>query len=245
MDNPVLEMRAVTKTFGELVAVNNLTLRINPGEIYGLIGPNGSGKTTTLNMITGLYRPSSGIITVSGYDVQKKSTGARKHVGFVPDNPSAYDQLTGREFLRFVGELYSLERTEREQKINDLLEQYEISDLANGLYGNYSRGTKQKISLIAALLHEPSLLLIDEPMVGLDPSSARITLHLLRQFADRGGAVMVSAHTLPVAEELCTRFGVLAAGQLVGEGERSILLRQARLEEGSLEDIYVALTAGI
>jgi len=245
MANPVLEIKNVTKAFGELYAVKDLTLRVRPGEIYGLIGPNGSGKTTTLNMVAGLYRPTSGVITVQGFDVIKKPTGAKRHIGYVPDNPTAYDRLTGREFLRFVGELFRMDRRERDEKIETLLNEYEIADLSNGLYGGFSRGTKQKMSIIAALLHEPALLLVDEPMVGLDPSSSRTTKRLLRRFADQGGAVLLSAHTLPVAEEICARVGVLAGGSLVGEGEHSILLRQARLEQGTLEDIYVALTTKV
>jgi len=245
MANPVLDIKKVSKTFGKLDAVRELSLVVRPGEIYGLIGPNGSGKTTTLNMIAGLYRPSTGRITVQGYDVVEKPTGAKRHIGYVPDNPAAYDRLTGREFLRFVGELFGMDRDERDEKINQLLSEYKIHGLADGLYEGYSRGTKQKMSMVAALMHDPALMLIDEPMVGLDPASARITTRLLKRFADNGGAVLISTHTLPIAEDICARFGVLAGGRLISEGERSVLMRQAGLQQGSLEDIYLSLTAGL
>ncbi len=245
MANPVLNIKKVYKTFGKLDAVRDLSLVVHPGEIYGLIGPNGSGKTTTLNMVAGLYRPTSGHITVQGYDVVQKPTGAKRHIGYVPDNPSAYDRLTGREFLRFVGELFGMDRDERDDKIDQLLSEYKIHGLADGLYEGYSRGTKQKMSVLAALLHDPALIIIDEPMVGLDPASARITKRMLKRFSDNGGAVLLSTHTLPIAEEICDRFGVLVDGHTICEGEKSVLMRQAGLEQGSLEDIYISLTAGL
>ncbi|MFH1046788.1 MAG: ABC transporter ATP-binding protein [Patescibacteria group bacterium] len=245
MANPVLEVKNIYKTFGQLDAVRDLSFVVRPGEIYGLIGPNGSGKTTTLNIVAGLHRPTSGNVTVQGYDLALKPTGVKRQIGFIPDNPVAYDRLTGREFLRFVGELFDMDRRERDERIELLLGEYKIQDLADGLFGNYSRGTKQKISLIAALLHDPALLLIDEPMVGLDPASVLITKRILRRFADQGGAVLLATHTLSVAEEICQRFGLLTNGRLISEGEKSVLLHQSGLEQGSLEDIFISLTANL
>lgn len=242
MANPVLDINSVTKSFGKLDAVSDLSLVVRPGEVYGLIGPNGSGKTTTLNLVAGLYRPTLGRVTIQGYDIVAEPTNAKQHIGYVPDDPSAFARLTGREFLGLVGELFKMDRRERDEKIDLLLGEFKIHGLADGLYGNYSRGTKQKFSFIAALLHEPALLLIDEPMVGLDPASALTTKKLIRNFADSGGAVLLCAHTLTVAEDICNRFGVLVAGKLVAEGEKSVLMKQADLRSGSLEDIYISLT---
>jgi ABC-2 type transport system ATP-binding protein len=245
MANPVLDIKKVTKTFNRMDAVRNLSIAVRPGEIYGLIGPNGSGKSTTLNMVAGLLRQTSGKIIVQGYDIEEKPTGAKRHIGYVPDNPEAYDRLTGREFLQFVGELFGMDRRDRDQKIESLLGEFKVHGLADGLYGSYSRGSKQKISILAALLHEPALLLIDEPMVGLDPASVLITKRLLMQYADRGGAIMLATHSLAIAEQICHRYGLLVNGELVIEGEKSMLLRHAGMGQGSLEEIYVVLTGNL
>jgi len=245
MANPVLEFKNVTKTFGSLVAVQDLSFVVRPGEIYGLIGPNGSGKTTTLKMIAGLYRPTSGTVLVQGFDAVAASNRAKEHIGFVPDDPMAYDRLTGREFLQFVGELFGMDRVLRDARIEELLGEFGIHGLADALFGGYSRGTKQKITIIAALMHEPELLLIDEPMVGLDPASARTVKRLLVNFAEKGGAILLSTHTLAIADEICGRFGVLKDGRLSVEGSKKQLLRRAKLEEGTLEDVYMAVTAGV
>ncbi|MEA3248751.1 MAG: ABC transporter ATP-binding protein [Patescibacteria group bacterium] len=245
MANPVLEFKNVSKTFGSLTAIKDLSFVVRPGEIYGLIGPNGSGKTTTLKMIAGLYRPTEGSVLVQGYDVVEASTKSKEHIGYVSDEPNAYDRLTGREFLQFVGELFGMDRTLRDARIEELLGEFGIHDLAGALFGGYSRGTKQKMSIIAAFLHEPELILIDEPMVGLDPASARTVKKMLSDYAKDGGAVLLSTHTLPIADEICDKYGVLKEGVLDVEGTKKQLLRRAKLEGGSLEDIYMALTATV
>ncbi len=243
MANPVLEFKNVSKTFGDRTAVQDLSFMVRPGEIYGLIGPNGSGKTTTLKMIAGLYRPTSGNITVQGNDVTEASTKAREHLGYVPDEPMAYDRLTGREFLQFVGELFGMDRALRDERIDSLLGEFGIQDLAGALFGSYSRGTKQKISMIAAFLHGPELIMIDEPMVGLDPASARTVKRMLVEFAGNGGAVLLSTHTLSTADEICGKIGLLKGGKLAAEGTKKQLLRRAKIEKGTVEDIYMSLTA--
>lgn len=244
MKNAALELKSVSKSFGAAVAVDGLSLAIKPGEMYGLIGPNGSGKTTTLKMIVGIYRPTRGRVYVRGIDALAAPTKAKRHIGYVPDDPSAYDLLTGREFLEFVGELYGMSRAERDARIAVLLADYKIGPLADGLFVHYSRGTKQKFSIAAALLHRPSVLLIDEPMVGLDPESAKVTKTLLTDFVQQGGSVLLSTHTLSVADEICDRFGVLKDGKLAAEGTHAELSAQSgRL--GTLEDVYLALTAGV
>ncbi|MBI4457729.1 ABC transporter ATP-binding protein [Candidatus Uhrbacteria bacterium] len=245
MATPTLELKNVTKKFGDLTAVKQLSLHVHPGEIYGLIGPNGSGKTTTIKMIAGLYRPTKGSLKVAGIDTGEGPIAAKRLVGYVPDDPVAYGRLTGREFLEFVGELYGMERDRRDRAIEKLLADYRLGVLADGLFELYSRGNKQKISFIAALLHEPKLLLVDEPMVGLDPESARITERLLQAFADRGGTVLLSTHTLSVAEDVCHRLGILKEGELVEEGRISQLKTAAGMDRGSLTDIYTKIIGGL
>lgn len=238
---PTLEIKGATKRFDGLTAVKNISLHVHPGEIYGLIGPNGSGKTTTLKMVAGLYRPSKGTIKVAGFDVVGSPTKAKQQLGYVPDDPSAYDRLTGREFLQFVGELYGMDRGPRDEKIESLLAAYHLQTLADGYFERYSRGTKQKISILAALLHEPKLLLVDEPMVGLDPESAHVTKQLFRDFAHRGGSILMSTHSLPMAEDVCHRFGILVEGRIITDGRLASLRQEAGLERGDLESCYLRL----
>lgn len=245
MATPTLEIKGVTKKFNGTTAVKNISLHVHPGEIYGLIGPNGSGKTTTIKMAAGLYRPSKGTVRIAGIDIVGSPTKAKRHLGYIPDDPSSYDRLTGREFMQFVGELYDMDRKARDQKIETLLAQYHLQTLADGYFEHYSRGTKQKISILAALLHEPALLLIDEPMVGLDPESAAVTKQLLRDFAHRGGSILVSTHSLPVAQDICHRFGMLVEGRVVADGRLEFLRREAGLDSGDLEQCYMRLARTI
>jgi ABC-2 type transport system ATP-binding protein len=237
-----LELRSLSKSFGGHSAVQHLNLVIEPGEIFGLIGPNGAGKTTTLKMICGLYRPSKGSIRIAGFDIAEDTTRAKWHMGYVPDEPAAYDRLTGREFLEFVGELYGLDRGARDARIDMLLARYDMQRLADAVFGSASRGTRQKISLIAGMLHEPALLLVDEPMVGLDPAGIRTTMTLLREHAAQGGAVLLSTHGLRIAQELCTRFGIIRDGKLVEVGTTEQLRAKAGTKRGDLEDVFLKLT---
>lgn len=241
MKNDILALKTLTKSFGTKVAVDELTLTVARGEIYGLIGPNGSGKTTTMKMIAGIYRPTSGDVTVRGIDALAAPTKAKRLLAYVPDDPSAYDLMTGREFLCLVGELFDVPRAERDARIASLLSSYHLEPVADGLFMHYSRGTKQKFSIVAALLHAPTLMLIDEPMVGLDPESAKVTKMLFKDFVQRGGSILLSTHTLSVADEICGRFGILKDGQLVAEGTHAELAAKAGVA-GSLEDIYLKLT---
>jgi len=243
MQPNTLELESVTKKFGGKAAVKDISMSVPPGEIHGLIGPNGSGKTTTIKMIAGLYRPTKGVVRVAGHDVVKSPTKAKRRLGYIPDDPVAYERLTGREFMEFVGQLYGMDRAKRDRRIDELLGRYGVADLANGRIDSYSRGTRQKISILAALLHEPALLLVDEPMVGLDPMSARVTKELFREFAAAGGAILLSTHTLSVAEDLCRRIAVLKAGSIIEEGTVAELGAKAGLGRGTLEDYYLALTA--
>ena len=251
MAKHTLILRSVTKKFGSLTAVSRLNLKLEPGEIYGLIGPNGSGKTTTLKMIAGLYRLTHGSIKVEGFDITKRPTKAKRHIGYIPDEPVAYDRLSGKEFLEFVGRLWRMKDYDRNQRIARLLSEYGIEKMAEAPFGSGSRGTRQKISICAALLHRPGLILIDEPMVGLDPASAMVTKRLLRKAAKNGSAILISTHALSVAEELCGRFGVLDKGKLKEQGTLKQLEAKAKAKGVSvsrqpsgakLEAYYLALT---
>ncbi len=237
-----LELKGLTKKFGALFAVRDLALRLPPGEIYGLIGPNGSGKTTTIKMIAGLYRPTKGQIKIAGTDALKSPYRAKAEIGYIPDEPAGYDLLTGREFLEFVGEAFKLKRNERDERIAGLLERFKLEETANGTFGRSSRGTRQKLSIIAALIHQPKVLLIDEPMVGLDPWSARVAEDLFREFASVGGSILLSTHVLPTAERLCRRVGILNDGRLVEEGSVDELGAKAGVSGGTLEDYYLKLS---
>ncbi len=239
-----LELKSITKRFGSTSAVDNLSLSLKAGEMYGLIGPNGSGKTTTLKVIAGIYRQTSGDVLVQGLDTLASPTKAKQKLGYVPDDPVAYELLSGREFLHFTGELYGVPREEREGRISRLLAAYHLQGVADGLFAHYSRGTKQKMSMVAAMLHQPSLLLVDEPMIGLDPESIMITKKLLTDFVVGGGTVLLSTHTLSIADEICDRFGIIKNGRLIAEGTHAELSAKSdRL--GTLEDVFLALTSGV
>jgi ABC-2 type transport system ATP-binding protein len=238
-----LALRGLTKRFGPLTAVRDLSITVAPGEIYGLIGPNGSGKTTTVKMLTGLYRPTAGRIVVTGVDLLAEPERAKRAMGYLPDEPFVYDKLSGREFLHLMGELYGVDRATRRARIERLLDLFPLSAVIDTYVESYSRGNKQKLTILAALLHEPRVLVADEPIVGLDPESAITTREVFRRFAAGGGAVLVCTHTLAFAEAVCHRVGLLARGVLVQEGDLAALRRAADLPGASLEDLYLRLSA--
>ena len=240
-DGLAFRLERLTKRFGPLVAVDDLSIAVRPGEIYGLIGPNGSGKTTTVKMLVGLYRPTSGRVEILGVDLAREPERAKRVLGYVPDEPFVYDKLSGREFLHLVGELYGIPRVERGARIDRLLGIFPITEVIDGYMERYSRGNKQKLTILASLLHEPRVLVIDEPIVGLDPESAIKTRELLLGFARDGGAVLLSTHTLAFAESVCHRVGLLKAGRLVQEGDLEALRRIAGVPGASLEALYLHL----
>lgn len=239
---PVLLLDRLSKRFGNQLAVSTLSLRVDPGEIYGLIGPNGSGKTTTVKMVTGLYRPSAGRILVDGIDLLTSPEAGKRRIGYIPDEPFVYEKMSGREFLHLVGELYGVPEQERNRKIEEILPHYPIGEILDQYVENYSRGNRQKVAIIASLLHAPRLLIVDEPIVGLDPESAIRTRELLKRFAEEGGAILLSTHTLAFAEALCHRVGLLRNGCLVRDGTLSELRQVAGIGEASLESLYLHFT---
>jgi len=244
MPETLIETRDLIKRYGEKVAVNNVSFNVYSGEVFGFLGPNGAGKTTTIKMIVGLLQPTSGMVKVAGYDVQTQSMLAKATCGYVPDTPNLYAKLTGRELLRFVSDLYSLDRSQVTHRIDELLRMFDLITAADDTIDSYSHGMQQKTSLAAALMHDPKVLVLDEPTVGLDPKSARLIKDILRQLADRGAAVMLSTHILEIAERMCDRIGIINKGQLIAVGTMDELRTLDKTGEASLEDIFLSLTGG-
>ncbi|HEY9585043.1 MAG TPA: ABC transporter ATP-binding protein [Candidatus Paceibacterota bacterium] len=239
----MLNISDLTKKFDEKVAVDDVSLQIKPGEIFSLIGPNSSGKTTIVKTIAGLLHPDAGVVTVGGNDVVAKPLETKSVIGYIPDEPVVWGGMTGEEFLHFVGALYGLSESLRTKKVAELLPVFSLQGLEKEYFENYSRGNKQKFTILAALLHEPKLLLIDEPIVGLDPESAAIAKTQFTQFAKQGGAVLLVTHTLSVAEDIATRIGVLKEGKLLSTGTLSELRKKANAgSTATLEEIYAVLT---
>jgi ABC-2 type transport system ATP-binding protein len=240
----LIETRNLVKRYGDKVAVNNVSLDVRGGEVFGFLGPNGAGKTTTIKMIVGLLQPSSGTVKVAGYDVQTQPMLAKATSGYVPDTPNLYAKLSGRELLRFVGDLYDMDRQQVVQRSEELLRVLDLTAAADDTVDSYSHGMQQKASLAAALMHDPKVLVLDEPTVGLDPKSARLIKDILRQMADRGAAVFLSTHILEIAERMCDRIGIINKGELVAVGTMDELRTLGKTGETSLEDIFLGLTGG-
>jgi ABC-2 type transport system ATP-binding protein len=238
----LIDIQGLSKTFGTTLAVDNLTLAIPKGEFFTLLGPNGAGKTTTLKIVAGLLRPTKGRVSVSGHDMAKKNTEAKRLISYIPDIPYIYEKLTGREFLYFIGELYELDKKRLRNETERLLELFYMEDYGNQLMESYSHGMRQKIVICSALLPEPRLIIIDEPMVGLDPRSIRLVKDILRSSADDGMTVLMSTHTLALAEEISDRIGILHRGQLISEGSLEEIKKQSK-ETEKLEDIFLTMTA--
>jgi ABC-2 type transport system ATP-binding protein len=244
MPETLIETRNLMKRYGEKVAVNNVSFDVFSGEVFGFLGPNGAGKTTTIKMIVGLLQPTSGAAKVAGYDIQTQSMQAKASCGYVPDTPNLYAKLTGRELLRFVSDLYNLDRSQVGHRIDELLRMFDLTTAADDTIDSYSHGMQQKTSLAAALMHDPKVLVLDEPTVGLDPKSARLIKDILRQLADRGAAVMLSTHILEIAERMCDRIGIINKGQLIAVGTMDELRSLDKTGQESLEDIFLGLTGG-
>ena len=240
---PLLEIHELSKAYGTKVAVDRVSLNVFGGEVFGFLGPNGAGKTTTIKMIVGLLQPSSGTVKVAGYDVQQQSLQAKACSGYVPDTPNLYTKLSARELLLFVGDLYSMSPKQISYRIDELLRLFNLDDVGDDLIDSYSHGMQQKASLAAALMHDPKVLVLDEPTVGLDPKSARLIKDVLRQVADRGSMVFVSTHILEIAERMCDRIGIIDKGRLIAAGTMDELRALGR-GQTSLEDIFLSLTGG-
>jgi ABC-2 type transport system ATP-binding protein len=235
-----LEARHLTRRYGSFVAVEDLDLGVGAGEIVGFLGPNGAGKTTTLRMCSGLLRPDAGEIVVAGHSLARDPIAARARLGYVPDRPFLYERLSAREFLDFIAALYDVPVAEADARAEALLQRLELVEAADDLAETYSLGMRQKLSLAAAMLHEPPLLMLDEPLVGLDPLGARALKDLLREHAEHGHGVLVSTHLLEVAERLCDRVVILHRGHKLAEGALASL--RGTRTDATLEDVFLALT---
>ncbi len=236
-----IEIEHLTKQFGTKAAVDDISLRVAPGELYAFLGPNGAGKTTTIKVIVGLLRPTSGTVRVGGFDVHADGVNARRILSYVPDQPFLYEKLSGREFLQFVGNLYGMDPAASRDRIARLSEQFDTTSYLDDLAESYSHGMRQRVVLSAALMHDPKVFVVDEPMVGLDPRSARLVKDALCELAARGASVFMSTHTLSIAEEVATRIGIIHHGRLIAEGTVDEL-RLLGHTSSRLEDIFLTLT---
>ncbi|NLM04075.1 MAG: ABC transporter ATP-binding protein [Clostridiales bacterium] len=222
-------------------AVDNINLTIKPGEIFGFLGPNGAGKTTTIKMIVGLLKPDGGRISLSGIDIWENPLDAKSKISYVPDNPEVYDKLKGMEYLNFIADMYGISKELRLGKIKYYTELFKINDVLGDTIGSYSHGMKQKIVLTSALLNEPELFILDEPMVGLDPKSTYNLKEIMRKMCDEGSIVFFSTHVLEVAEKLCDRIAIINKGKIITIGTMEELRAHAK-ERESLENIFLELT---
>jgi ABC-2 type transport system ATP-binding protein len=241
----MIRLDCVTKRYGEFTAVRELSLHVPAGEVFGFLGPNGAGKTTTLRMLAGILRPTSGSIHIGGMDLLANGTEARRILGFIPDRPFVYEKLTGWEYLRFVAGLYGLWKGEDatlENRAMELLGLFDLQDWRHELVESYSHGMRQKLIIAAAFLHRPRVMVVDEPMVGLDPKSARILKDLFREYARRGSTILVSTHTLAVAESMCDRIGIIQGGTMRACGSMDELRADAVTAGDGLEEIFLRLT---
>ena len=239
----MIRLEGVTKRYGSFTAVHPLDLHIPPGELFGFVGPNGAGKTTTIRMLVGVLRPTAGRIAVAGHDLLRDPVSAKRHIGYIPDRPSIYEKLTGREFLRFVNGLWGMEGEVAEARAAELLALFELSSWQDTLVESYSHGMRQRLLISSALVHSPDVIIVDEPMVGLDPRGARLIKDLLRAFAADGGTVFLSTHTLEVAETLCDRIAILHEGRIRALGTMDELRAEAAAGAAGLEEVFLKLTA--
>ena len=238
----MIELKKITKKYGAFQAVDNLNLTVAQGEIFGFLGPNGAGKTTTIKMITGVLEPSSGTVTIGGIDMLKQPEAAKRKIGFIPDRPYLYEKLTGREFLKFTADLYSVPDEIYQKKAQTNLEMFSLADWADELIESYSHGMKQRLIMSAALLHDPEIIIVDEPMVGLDPAAIIMVKALFQSLAQDGVSVFMSTHTLAVAEDTCDRVGIIHHGRLIASGTTADLRREANVTDADLEKVFLNLT---
>ena len=244
MDEVLIRTQQLTKRYGAVTVVDGLNLEVKSGEIFGFLGPNGSGKTTTIRMLTGLLDASDGEAYICGYNIAKESTQAKSMMAYVPDQPKLYGKLTAREFLHLVAALYRMPKEVFQERAEQLLGMFGLTQRADELLEGYSHGMRQKVVLAAALIHQPRVILLDEPTVGLDPASARLLKDILQELARQGAAIFVSTHILEIAERMCHRVCIIKEGKIIAQGTPDELRKMVGHDEESLEDIFLELTGG-
>jgi len=239
---PGVKLTSVSKRYADITAVDYLDLDIKKGEIFGLLGPNGSGKSTTLKMILGLVKPDSGSVNVLGINVEDDPVAVKRKVGYVPESPRTYEFLTGLEFLDFTGDIYGMAPDEKKKRIDEFVKALDLEGREGDMISSYSEGMKQKVIIISALMHKPEILLLDEPLSGLDPKSARIVKDLLHELASQGVIAIMSTHVLEIAQAMCDRIAIMYEGKLLALGTMKELRQKAKMPESGLEDIFLKLT---
>lgn len=238
----MISLESLTKKYGSFTAVDSIDLKVPAGELFGFLGPNGAGKTTTLRMIAGILRPTAGRIRIGGIDVVAQPNEAKMQLGFIPDRPFIYEKLTGMEFLRFVAGLFGQEGAQIEHRSRELLGLFDLEDWRDELVESYSHGMRQKLIISSAFVHRPAVIVVDEPMVGLDPKAARTLKDLFKEYTRRGHTIMMSTHTLEVAQTMCDRIGIIRRGKIAAAGTMDDLRRHAESGKDGLEDIFLRLT---
>lgn len=238
----MIRLENLSKHYGHLAAVDSLTLEVQPGEIFGFLGPNGAGKTTTIRVMMGILRATSGRVILGGHDIEREPEKAKAITGFVPDRPFIYEKLSGSEFLKFVGSLHRVDTEILQRRIPELLDHFELIDWKDELVESYSHGMKQRLVLCASLIHQPRILIADEPMVGIDPKGTRTLKDLFLNLAKKGTTVFLSTHSISVAEEVCQRIGIIHKGKLIACGTMADLHRLSKVKEGRLESVFLELT---
>ena len=237
-----VKLETISKSFGTVQAVKNLDLQINAGTVFGFLGPNGSGKSTTMKLIMGLLKADSGKLNVYGIDASSNPWDVKKIVGYVPESPRLYDFLTGLEYLDFIADVYGLDAATKKTRINEFLATFDLKNRENEMISGYSHGMQQKIAIIAALLHKPKLLILDEPLSGLDPKSARIVKDLIHKLANEGVTTILSTHVLEIADAVCDKIAILYQGTKLTEGKPAQLRKEAKMPNSTLEEIFLKLT---
>jgi ABC-2 type transport system ATP-binding protein len=239
----MIELVNLVKKFGDITAVSDISLTIPRGEFFAMLGPNAAGKTTTLKMLAGLMKPTSGAARICGFDMQLQPLEARRRIAYVPDFPFLYDKLTAWEFFRFTGQLFQMADAKIESNAQELITRFHLAEYVNRPLESLSHGTRQRVAIVSALLHDPEVFVIDEPMVGLDPQHARVVKDVFKERSQAGVTVLVSTHQLSIAEEMADRIGIIHGGKLVAVGNRDELRKQSG-SSGQIEEIFLSVTAG-
>ena len=238
----MIELRNVVKRYGNIIAVNGLNLSVPKGAVFGFIGPNGAGKTTTIKMLGGLIQPDKGEVFIKGIPMKTDPEKAKQIIGFIPDRPYLYEKLTGMEFLKFTADLYGVKEDGFKEKAESILERFSLLDWRHELIEAYSHGMRQRLIMSAAILHEPEIVIVDEPMVGLDPAGIKMVKNLFKEMADTGVSFFISTHTLSIAQDLCDQIGIIQRGRLIAKGTLNDLQVLADASSGDLESVFLKLT---